>query len=172
MVCLLQGECPFWQQALNTDDYGHRELAVQMGFVSIIVSKSVCGQNGLFVTIFVFTKVLVVKWALYPSFLALWFGDHNGLWIHIQLNIQVDTFQSLFLTQMSMNVIPVHAKWAVYVWIVKAHTRVNVRKDGEGRTVRTVSHGAVSQSSYGSCALLNKTSCFLLLYISISLQNQ
>lgn len=79
MVCLLQGECPFWQQALNTDDYGHRELAVQMGFVSIIVSKSVCGQNGLFVTIFVFTKVLVVKWALYPSFLALWFGDHNGM---------------------------------------------------------------------------------------------
>lgn len=47
------------------------------------------------------------------------------------------------MKQMSMNVIPVHVKRAVYALIVKAHTRVNVRKDGEGRTVRTVSHGAV-----------------------------
>lgn len=47
------------------------------------------------------------------------------------------------MKQMSMNVIPVHVKRAVYALIEKAHTLVNVRMDGEGRTVRTVSHGAV-----------------------------
>lgn len=44
---------------------------------------------------------------------------------------------------MSMNAIPVHVKRAVYVSIVKAHTHVNVTRDGRGRTVQTVSHGVV-----------------------------
>lgn len=52
-------------------------------------------------------------------------------------------FIYFLMKQMSMNVIPVHVKRAVYALIEKAHTLVNVRMDGEGRTVRTVSHGGV-----------------------------